>query len=98
MKTLFPPQQRSHDALVAAMRKHGAALDSSVTGSGKTLKAVEVSRSLGFKPLVICPKIVIPAWKAAFVEQSVEHLDVLNYEKLRAGNTPWLKKVGRTFH
>lgn len=97
MLTLFPPQQRSHDVLVAAIKKHNAALDSSITGSGKTVKAVEVSRTLGLKPLVICPKIVIPSWKAAFAEQGVEYVSVLNYEKIRNGSTPWLKKSGRTF-
>ncbi len=93
--TLFPPQQISCDVLVAAMRSHNAALDSSITGSGKTLKAVEVARSLGLTPIVVCPKIVIPAWKSAFDVQGVPFLDVINYEKIRNGSTHWLKKLGK---
>jgi superfamily II DNA or RNA helicase len=93
--TLFPPQQVSHDVLVAAMRSHNAALDSSITGSGKTVKAVEIARTLGMVPLVICPKIVVPAWKAAFEGQGVGFLDVRNYEKIRNGSTSWLKKTGK---
>lgn len=93
--TLFPPQQASHDVLVAAMRAYNAALDSSITGSGKTVKAVEVARTLGLLPLVICPKIVVPAWVAAFDGQGVGFLNVVNYEKIRNGSTPWLKKTGK---
>lgn len=95
--TLYPPQQKSHDVLVAAMRGHNAALDSSITGSGKTVKSVEIAGTLGLQPIVVCPKIVVPAWKAAFAEQGVGYVDVLNYEKIRNGSTPWLKKVGRKF-
>jgi hypothetical protein len=97
MLTLFPPQKKSHDALVAALKNHNAALDASITGAGKTLVAVEVSRSLGLKPFVVCPKIVIPAWKSALTGQGVDFHDVINYEKIRNGSTPWLSKVGKSF-
>lgn len=89
MKTLFPPQQESLEVLVAALEQHEAALDSSDTGTGKTLKSVEISRISQSPPLVVCPKSVIPAWKETFDEQGVPYLDVLNYEKLRTGRTPW---------
>lgn len=89
MKTLFPPQKESLDVLISALEKHGAALDSSDVGTGKTLKAVEISRLCNNKPLVVCPKSVIPSWKATFEEQGVAYLDVLNYEKLRTGRTEW---------
>lgn len=97
MLALYPPQQKSHDALVAALKKHNAALDSSITGAGKTLVAVEVARSMGLTPLVICPKVVIPSWCKTFDNQGIKFYDVINYEKLRTGNTPMLKKVGRAF-
>lgn len=97
MKTLFPVQELSRDVLCAAIRKHGAALDSSCTGSGKTLKAVEVARALGIPATVVCPKVVVPAWQNAFREQGVPVEVVCNYEKLRNGNTPWLSKQGRSF-
>lgn len=89
MKTLFPPQKKSLDVLVASLEKHGAALDSSDVGTGKTLKAVEISRIGEAKPLVVCPKSVIPSWRSTFEEQGVDYLDVLNYEKLRTGRTEW---------
>lgn len=92
MKTLFPPQQESHDSLLSALHSHGAALDSSDTGTGKTLKAVEIARSLGCNAFVVCPKVVVPSWRSAFEEQGVNVLEVINYEKLRTGNTPWVKR------
>lgn len=89
MKSLFPQQKESLEVLVQSIEAHGAALDASDTGTGKTLKAVEISRISQTPPLVICPKIVIPAWRETFVEQGVEYLDILNYERLRTGKTRW---------
>lgn len=96
MKTLFPIQKHSHDVLITSLRTHGAALDTSTVGSGKTLKAVEISRTFGTTAFVVCPKIVVPSWRACFDEQGVPYEGILNYEKLRAGNTPHLKKKGKT--
>lgn len=96
MKTLYPIQQLSHDVLLTSLNKHRAALDTSTVGSGKTVKAVEIARSFGNSAFVVCPKIVIPAWKACFAEQGVAFTDVINYEKLRAGNTPHVSKKGKT--
>lgn len=87
--TLFPQQVGARNALQRALETYGAALDSSDMGTGKTLKAVELSRISQSPPLVICPKSVIPAWKTTFEGQGVEFLDVLNYEKLRTGKTKW---------
>lgn len=97
MLTLFPPQQHSHDVLSAAILFHGAALDSSAVGTGKTLKAVEISRFVHRHALVICPKAVIPSWRGAFEGQGLYFLDILNYEKIRNGGTQWLKKKGRSY-
>lgn len=95
--TLFPPQEDSCQKLMSALLWHDAALDSSAVGTGKTLKAVEVASRLNMNALVVCPKAVIPSWRKAFKEQGVCFLDVINYEKLRTGNTQWLKKKGQGF-
>jgi len=74
--------------LATAVREHGAALDGSDTGTGKTYVALASMRALGLQPLVICPKAVIPSW-----ERAAAHLGMtvrtVNYEKVRTGNTPW---------
>lgn len=97
MKTLYPEQAVSIDYLKASLKQWNGALDSSETGTGKTLKAVELSRQLGLKAVVICPKSTIPAWERTFVEQGVDFYLVTNYEKIKTGKTKWLKKHGRGF-
>lgn len=98
MKTLYPEQRQSVDCLKASLLKWGGALDSSETGTGKTLKSVELSRELGLTPLVICPKSVIPSWERTFAEQGVSFHGVINYERIKMGKTQWLKKSGKGFY
>ena len=95
MLTLYPAQKKAHKALIEALKKHRAALDSSDTGTGKTLKAVEVAKSMGLTPFVVCPKTVIAPWEDTLDNQGVGDYNVYNWEKLRTGNTRWVKKVGR---
>jgi SNF2 family DNA or RNA helicase len=89
MKKLYPLQKSSKDLLVCALEKHRVALDTSDTGTGKTVKAVELARDLGKPAFVVCPKAVIPSWLAHFKEQGVNHVGVINYEKLRTGKTEY---------
>ena len=93
MKTLYPAQARARDTLIAAIGKHGAALDASETGLGKTVVACHVAAALGRPVAVVCPKIVIPSWKREMADAGVEPLFVLNYEKIRNGSTPWLSRA-----
>lgn len=99
MMTPFPKQQAAIEALVGilAPRPTAAALNSSHTGTGKTLCAVEVARRLGVPTFVVCPKVVVPSWRRTFAEQGVEVVDVINYEKLRRGTTPYGGWVGKDF-
>jgi hypothetical protein len=56
--------------------------------TGKTYSAMAVCRELNLKPLVVCPKAVKTSWKRV-----AEHLggdcDVVNYEAVRTGRTPY---------
>lgn len=87
---ITPREDQLHSAshLVSVMKSHGAALDGSDTGVGKTVTAIETIRQWDEPTLVVCPKAVVPAWHRNAGEMSVE-LDALNYEKLRTGNTPY---------
>ncbi len=87
MKTLYPVQEIAVSQMEQILRKRGSVLNSSDTGTGKTLMSVELSRRLNLAPLVVCPKAVIPSWQRTFDEQGVEYLGVINYESLRTGNT-----------
>lgn len=94
MKTLFPKQDESKQKLIDALRAHGAALDSSHTGVGKTVVACHVAKDLGLPVIVVCPKIVIPHWKRELEDTGVEAVLVTNYEKLKRG-TKHLTKIGK---
>ena len=74
-----------------SISKFGSAVDASDTGTGKTYTAAAVARILGLKPFVVCPKTVIPDWLHVLKKFKLEVHGVMGYEKLRAGNTPFLK-------
>jgi len=91
---LYPAQKVAHSALTKALTHQQSALDSSDTGTGKTLKAVEVAKTLGLTPFVICPKTVIASWESTLLGQGVVG-DVFNWEKLRTGNTVHISRKGK---
>lgn len=90
MKQLYPAQAQHAEKLLAGLEKHGAALDTSETGCGKTVVAAHVAAQLKRPTLVVCPKALIPSWKRELSDHGVQ-ADVLNYEKLRAGKTAFGK-------
>ena len=96
MKQLFPKQRQAADLLLSALRTHGAALNASVTGTGKTLMSVTMARELAPTGiLVVCPKSVIVPWQRCFEEQGMTVPPVINYEKLKTGGSPWVRKLGK---
>ena len=95
MDRLYPSQQSAADHIARVLTEHGAALDASDTGTGKTYVACGVAARLKVAPLVVCPKSVIPSWHKAAKFVGCDLLAVLSYEKLRAGHTPWLKKQAK---
>lgn len=88
---LYDWQEPHKEKLVKSLQNHSVALDSSDTGVGKTVIAIQVAKDLGLTPFVLCPKSVVPSWK----EHGAEH--TLNYEKLRNGKTDFVKKEGNRF-
>lgn len=100
MKELFPKQSEAHSFFVDKLLDRFNTLDSSQMGTGKTVVGSQVARTLidkgAFKHVaVICPKAVFPSWKAELEECGIDPLFILNVEKLRRGNTPWVRKFGR---
>lgn len=94
---LYPYQQTAATHLSAAVNKYGAVLDASDTGVGKTFVALGIARDHPLPVLVVCPKSVRTTWLNIAKDLGVELLDAINIEKLKAGNTPYLKKDGKTF-
>lgn len=96
MKQLYPQQKKAVSFLLKALHVHGGALNSSETGTGKTLMSVEIARELAPPAvLVVCPKSVIVPWQRAFAEQGLPVPGVVNYELLRTGNTPWVSRPAK---
>jgi len=92
MKTLFPAQEKAVKLLVSSIIERGSALNSSCTGSGKTVMACAVARKLHCPIAVIAPKATLPSWKRELAEWGIEPVFVTNYEKIRNGSAH-LKKV-----
>jgi superfamily II DNA or RNA helicase len=92
-------QTESVSRLCASIKKYGAAIDGSDTGTGKTYVACAVARELGMKIAVVCPKAVIHTWKKIITKHfKMDYEFVLNYESVKTGNFKdigvW-KKVSR---
>jgi superfamily II DNA or RNA helicase len=72
--------------LCSSIGLHGAAIDGSDTGTGKTYSAIAVARELGMKIAVVCPKAVIYAWKKVIEKHfKMDYEFIINYESLKTG-------------
>ncbi len=90
---LRPYQEPSVPVLINALTRFGVALDASDPGSGKTFIACEVARKMGRKMVVIAPSGTHHQWREVAAYIGAEIADTLTYDKLRNGNTRWLKFV-----
>jgi len=97
MSSLLPYQIPHADALEVSLIANKIAVDGSDPGVGKTYTAADVARRMGYTVFVVCPKVSVPMWKKVLQSFNVLFYDVVGYEKLRAGNTPWGKWEGRAF-
>lgn len=95
MKTLFPKQQEAHDFFNTCHKKGQHTLDTSHVGTGKTVVACHLAKTMGRPIAVICPKAVIPSWERELQDSEISPLFVLNYEKIRGGRTKWMSKRGK---
>lgn len=90
---LLPYQIRPVEELSQAILTHGAALDGSDTGTGKTYASLATARELGLRPAVVCKKAGFGAWAKGCRHFGIKPLFILNYEKLKAGNTKFLSRT-----
>ena len=83
------------------------AWDCSDLGTGKTYQALAAAIASGLEVGVICPKAVIgtgprhgnpgTGWTGAFAHFKQTPLFILNYESLRTGRTPLIRRSGSRF-
>ena len=92
---LFPYQEKAVAQHLRILDSVGASLDGTGCGGGKTVIAAAVAARYALKVCVVCPKSVIFKWTETLSSFGVKPLFCLNPEKLRNGNTSWLKKVSK---
>lgn len=85
---LLPYQESARDALISALKTHGAALDASDMGTGKTWTAVGVIQKLNLPTLCVVPAISVSSWKRVGEQLNTE-FDVVSMDLVRGGNTPY---------
>jgi len=71
--------------LKKALETHGAALDGSDTGTGKTYTAMAVCALMGLRPFPVGPKSVILKWFEIASIFGLVPLGAVNYESLKNG-------------
>lgn len=86
--TLRPDQRADVDTLLAAFNAGAPeVLVASKTGTGKTFVALVTAISLprSGKILIVCPKSVIPAWRASIEDVGAQgkRFAIINYESLK---------------
>lgn len=82
------PHQPAHtERLLGILKRRGAALDKSQTGTGKTHCALAIAKALDTVPIVIGPKAARMGWEDAGKVQGVE-FEYVNYELARAVRGP----------
>lgn len=94
-RELYAVQDLHAKVLLKALERHGAALDASSTGCGKTLVGAEIAAQLGQPTLLVGLKGSIPMWTEELSVRGAQTLGVINFEKLRTGKTPYGEWVGR---
>ena len=88
-------QQVVADSFIDCLFRRQNTLDSSHTGCGKTVVACYIAKVMKYPVAVICPKAVITSWKRELAEFGIEPVFVLNYEKIRTGNTKFMSRKGK---
>jgi hypothetical protein len=69
---------------------NGVACDQSETGTGKSYVAAWIAKNLNSPVVIVCPKIMIPAWTKVLSYFGIKAHCLINYEKLMRGNTEHL--------
>jgi superfamily II DNA or RNA helicase len=73
--------------LMQILVTHRIALDASDTGTGKTYAAAAICKELERRPIIICPKTLIPNWQTVLKIFGIEAYDIVNFETIKNGKT-----------
>ncbi len=87
-----PYQLPAIENTLRALRKHGAALDASDPGTGKTLMNLTVCREVGARPGIIAPLAALPGWERHCRILGIRPAFLHTWEKIRTARTEWLAR------
>jgi len=90
VELLLPPQREHAVNMLNSLYINGVACDQSETGTGKTYVAAWIAKNLNSPVVIVCPKVVIPAWTKVLSYFGIKAHCLINYEKLIRGNTEHL--------
>ena len=90
VELLLPPQREHAVSLLNSLYINGVACDQSETGTGKTYVAAWLAKNLNSPVVIVCPKIMMPAWTKVLSYFGIKAHCLINYEKLMRGNTEHL--------
>lgn len=88
--------------LTFSLKKFNGAVDASDMGTGKTIMALKVAEKCNLKPVIVCPKILIPVWRE-WVEKFFPMFKpvIFNYESVTRGKgglkDMYIEKKGKKF-
>lgn len=78
MSTLFEYQQAQKKRLTEIINEFGLAIDTSCTGSGKTITSIHTAKTFGLPILVICPPTLMKQWSDNLTSEGVEEHFVMS--------------------
>jgi len=81
---------------IYSLLKENVFLDASDTGTGKTYTAIATCKNQNFKPLITCPKALIPTWQRVCDYFEIEPLAISNYETITLGKMVVKRKSTRS--
>lgn len=68
--------------MLEALKTHGAALDASDVGTGKSISFLHLCKLAGARPAIVTKKTIVPAWVHLCKEMGLSPMFVTNYEQL----------------
>ncbi len=86
MDKLLQYQKEHVESIIGSLVGYNRALDTSDTGTGKTFTSVCACKTIGWKPLIICPKSVVEAWLKVLEIFSCDFYGIVNYESFQNCN------------
>lgn len=82
-KTPYKYQEKNIKDVINVLKVHKRAINVSEMGTGKTLVAIKIAKSLDMSMFVLCPKAVRQTWYNEIKQEEAKLISVTNFESIR---------------